>query len=69
VDAHRLLPPTQPPTIHVAADWADKWRVIDDSFEIMVNSLTVQLGKKIGAVILELVKTKFPFDPKDAFPL
>lgn len=47
----------------------EKWRVLDDSFEITVNSLTQQLGKKIGAAIVELVKTKFPFNEQSVFPL
>ena len=47
----------------------DKWRIIDDSFEMTVNSLTAQFGKKIGAAIVELVKAKFPFNEQSAFPL
>jgi len=47
----------------------EKWRVLDDSFELAVNSLTQQLGKKIGAAIVELVKAKFPFSEQFPFPL
>jgi hypothetical protein len=46
----------------------EKWRILDDSFEITVNSLTEQLGKKIGAAMVELVKVKFPFNEKFTFP-
>lgn len=49
--------------------WAEKWNVIDQSFEQAVESLTKQLGKGIGVAIAEFVKAKFPFTGKSAFPL
>ena len=67
--AHRLIPMLQPPGVLLPSAWRDKWQVIDESFELTVNSLTHQLGKKIGAAIVELVKTKFPFNEHSAFPL
>jgi len=67
--AHRLTPALQPPGIPLPGVWMDKWRILDDSFELTVNSLTAQLGKKIGSAIVELVKAKFPFNEQSAFPL
>lgn len=66
---HRLIPALQPPGVPLPNAWKDKWRVLDDSFEITVNSLTQQLGKIIGAAIVELVKEKFPFNEQFEFPL
>lgn len=66
---HRLVPALQPPGVPLPEAWMGKWLVLDDSFEITVNSLTQQLGKKIGAAIVELVKAKFPFNEQSAFPL
>lgn len=66
---HRILPAIQPPGVLLPEAWMEKWRILDDSFEIIVYSLTEQLGKKIGAAIVELVKTKFPFNEQFAFPL
>lgn len=66
---HRLTPALQPPGVPLPEAWMNKWRILDDSFEVTVNSLTQQLGKEIGAAIVELVKAKFPFNEKSAFPL
>ena len=67
--AHRLLPLLQPPDVPLPGEWREKWRVVDASFQIMVGSLTEQLGKKIGSAILEFVDAKFPFDADSTFPL
>ena len=67
--AHRLLPLSQPKQAPLPAAWQEKWKILDDSFEIMVFSLTEQFGKQIGAAIVELVKTKFPFNEKTLFTL
>lgn len=67
--AHRLLPLIQPPAIPFPDPWPEKWRVIDDSFQVMVYSLTEQLSKQIGAAIVELLTKKFPFNDKSTFPL
>lgn len=66
---HRLIPALQPAGVSLPSAWSDKWRVLDDSFELTVNSLTQQLGKKIGAAIVEFVKAKFPFNEYTTFPL
>jgi hypothetical protein len=65
---HRLVPLTQPRGTYTGEGWAEKWHVIDESFEQMVDSLTHQLGKKIGRMLVEFVKAKFPFSPTSAFP-
>ena len=44
-------------------EWREKWVVLDDSFRIMIQSLT-KLGKKIGEVFPALVNAKFTF-PED----
>ncbi|MGF6648995.1 hypothetical protein [Paraburkholderia sp. GAS82] len=66
---HRLTPAIQSSDAPFPAAWMEKWRVLDDSFQITVNSLTKQLGKRIGAAIVELVNTKFPFNEHSTFPL
>jgi len=66
---HRLVPLIQPPDASLPCSWKEKWRVLDACFEVSVNSLTQQLGKNIGAAIVEFVKTKFPFNEASVFPL
>ncbi len=66
---HRLIPLLQPPGIQLPASWQEKWQILDESFEIMVESLTEQCGKAIGAAIVEFVKSKFPFNAHSTFPL
>jgi hypothetical protein len=66
---HRLMPLLQPPEVLFTSDWLSKRNLLDDSFKIMVEALTVDLGKPIGAAIVELVSTKFPFNARSTFPL
>ena len=66
---HRLLPLVQSTAAPLSGTWQEKWRTLDDSFEIVVLSLTEQFGKQIGAAIKELVEVKFPFNDKSVFPL
>jgi len=66
---HRLLPMMQPFEVPLGNSWKEKWRTIDEVFELMVNSLTKELGKKIGAALIEFVRINFPFDEKSVFPL
>jgi len=66
---HRIVPMLQPPDAALSAAWVDKWQILDESFEQAVHSLTEQCGKAIGAAIVELVKSKFPFAGKSVFPL
>jgi hypothetical protein len=67
--AHRLIPLVQPPGVPLPDPWKEKWRIIDESFGLTVESLTKQLGKNIGAAIVEFVKAKFPFNEQSQFPL
>ena len=66
---HRLLPMIQPSEVPLGDSWKEKWRTIDEVFELMVNSLTKELGKKIGTALVEFVRKNFPFDEKSVFPL
>jgi hypothetical protein len=65
---HRLLPLIQPPGIKFAPEWGAAWRILNDSFELTVMSLTRSLGKPIGAAICEFVHAKFPFIETSHFP-
>jgi hypothetical protein len=67
--AHRLIPALQPSGVPLSQTWMDKWGVLDAALEMTVQALTVQHGNKIGAAIVELVKTKFPFNAQSDFPL
>lgn len=66
---HRLLPLLQPPSAELPNEWQEKWSIVDDSFRIMVQALTDDTGKKIGAAMVEFVTSKFPFSAKSTFPL
>lgn len=66
---HRLIPLLQVAEAPLSDGWRDKWQVLDESFAQTVESLTQQLGKAIGAAVVELVKVKFPFTAKHVFPL
>lgn len=67
--AHRLTPAIQPPNAPLSEGWKEKWRILDESFEITDYALTQQLGKAIGTAIVELVNSKFPFAENTSFPL
>jgi hypothetical protein len=66
---HRLIPLAQPPGLFFDNEWKDKWRVIDESFLLVSESLSKEVGKPIGAAIVEYVTTKFPFSADSEFPL
>jgi hypothetical protein len=66
---HRLIPNLQPPSVPLPDAWKEKWRLLDDSFELMVKALTEDCGKPIGAAIVELVNKKFPFNEHSEFPI
>lgn len=66
---HRLIPTMQPTGILITGDWAEKWKVIDESFYLTVVSLTAQFGKPVGDAVVELVNVKFPLAADSAFPL
>lgn len=66
---HRLIPLLQPGGFSLSEAWQEKWTILDDSFKQSVESLTVQLGKPIGAAMAEFVTRKFPYNAKSKFPL
>ncbi|HKX94598.1 MAG TPA: hypothetical protein VJM48_07835 [Methylibium sp.] len=66
---HRLLPSVQPPEAPMPKEWADRWALVDDSFEIAVRSLSKDLGKRVGDAYADFVKVKFPFTAGMVFPL
>ena len=41
-------------------DWTEKWKILDDSFKVMVEGLA-NAGKKIGQAIIVLANEKFSF--------
>ena len=64
---HRLIPSLQLPGVPLSDAWKEKWRTLDDSFEAVAKAFE-EGGKPIGAAIIELVKTKFPFNEGSEFP-
>jgi len=48
-------------------EWAEKWRILDESFLVMADELR-KLGKEIAAAIMELVSKKFAFGPDAVYP-
>ncbi len=66
---HRLLPLMQVPDGQLNDSWKKKWVILDESFESIIESLTTELNKKIGAAIVEFVKKKYPFTENTSFPL
>lgn len=66
---HRLLPAVQLPEAPMPNDWAGRWTVVDESFEIAVRSLSQDLGKKVGDAYANFIQSKFPFNPGTVFPL
>ena len=66
---HRLLPAIQPPGVSMPKEWADRWNLVDESFEIAVRSLSKQLEMKVGDAYAEFIKVKFPFNAGSVFPL
>jgi hypothetical protein len=66
---HRLLPAIQPPEAQMPTDWADRWTLVDESFDFAVRSLSTELGKSVGDAYAEFIKAKFPFNSGSVFPL
>jgi hypothetical protein len=58
---HRLMPTLQLVGYPFPEDWRNKWRVLDESFVPIVQSLSTQLGKPIGDAMVDFVHAKFPF--------
>lgn len=59
----RLLPFMRRAETPKDAEWDRKWKLLDDSFKMMVDGLG-DLGKKIAPAIVELLDTKFAFTPE-----
>jgi hypothetical protein len=58
----RLLPFMRRAETPKDADWDKKWKLLDDSFRMMVDGLG-GLGKKIAPAMVELLNAKFAFTP------
>ncbi len=66
---HRLLPAVQPPGILMPKDWADRWALVDQSFEFAIRALSDDCGEKVGDNYADFMKIKFPFNSCSVFPL
>jgi len=64
---HRLLPNLQHGN-GFGEEWSQRWRVLDDSFWQMQESLG-SMGKKIGRAFVTFIDKKFPFDETTRLPL
>jgi hypothetical protein len=58
----RLLPYMRRADTPDNADWTRQWKVLDESFRQMIESLG-KLGKKIADAFIEMMESKFKFDP------
>jgi hypothetical protein len=59
----RLLPYMRRADTPDNAEWTRKWKVLDESFRQIIESLG-RLGKKIAEAFIEMMDSKFKFDPK-----
>lgn len=66
---HRLVPFIQLPGAALSDDWAEKWRVIDDSFNQVVISLSRDLKKPYFKAVCDFVAAKFPFTAAARLPM
>lgn len=64
--ALRLLPFMRRSDTPTNERWAANWRVLDESFKFMFDGFSA-LGKAIAPAYLELIETKFSFDPSKYF--
>jgi len=65
--ATRILPYLQLTPNAFGEEWANKWGILDDSFQINVIELE-NLGKEIGAAFKAFMETCFDFDTTDTYP-
>jgi hypothetical protein len=63
------VPFVQLPAIPLSEDWATKWRVIDESFHLVVMSLFRDLGKPYFKAVCDFVAAKFSFTDASRFPM
>lgn len=66
---HRLLPLIQPPGTTMPTAWIEKWKVLDDSFELTIRALSKDLGKSVGDAYADFIGAKFPFNAGTTFPI
>ena len=59
----RVLPLLQVTPGQFDADWAERWKILDESFRFLSSSLAAE-GKPVGAAIVELLDQKFDFTPE-----
>jgi hypothetical protein len=59
----RLLPYMRRAETPKDAEWDTKWKLLDDSYRMMLDS-RAKMGKKIAPAIIELVDKKFVFGPE-----
>jgi hypothetical protein len=45
---HRLVPLIQPPETSTPDAWVEKWKVLDDSFELTIRALSKIWAKALG---------------------
>jgi hypothetical protein len=62
----RTLPFLQCESHAFGDEWANKWRVLDDSFRYDVESLG-EMGKPIAYAIIALLDAKFSFSPDSSY--
>ena len=63
---HRLLPNLQLSAHKFDEKWKERWDILDHSFWMMENGLT-EIGRPIGAAMIELVEKRFPFNANSFF--
>ena len=61
----RLLPLLQVTPGQFGTDWAEKWKILNQSFRFFSLGLAAE-GKPVGAAIVELLDQKFNFSPEHA---
>ncbi len=62
----RVLPFIQTSSGNLGKDWEKKWIILDESFLFSVRSLE-RMDKKIAGSFINLINSKFNFDPKDSY--
>jgi len=63
---HRTLPILQLSYRPFGDNWQKKWRLLDENFYAIEQSLA-DMGKKIGTVFIDLINKKFAFTPEHNF--
>ncbi len=58
---HRMLPYMRRHDTPANKEWANQWKLLEDHFRWMVESLGA-IGKEIAPAFIEMIDTKFKFD-------